>query len=564
MLSATPLASGTFVAVDIETTGSMPGRNSIIELGAARIEGGRITGTFSELVRPTEAIPYSVQLLTGIGDRMVADAPAVEDVFERFRTFADGAVLIAHNYRFDLGFLDHYSEIATGLPLPRPVLDTLALAKHLQPDLGKYNLTLLAETYGAETRPSHRAADDARATAEVFLAMIPPLAEAGMLTAGEAARFCRMGGQQSLAHKLAITTGLPDVPGVYLLRDADGRVIYVGRAKSLRVRLRSYFYVNSDASGPRLGDETASVRYLPCSSALDALLLQSRLVDRYHPRHNVTNQRGDVASLIFVDTSSRFPSLRVSDRPGTDGTSIGPFVNRWAVESVVEQLREVYGLRRCSARITRRAGQVACTHREDDCPSPCVGGIDPDDYHRRLADALAVFDTSATELRREVETRHADAMAAGRHDDAIHYRDSLKALDRALSGLATVREAASRFGSVIVEADEGRVTLHLVRYGHLVRTIRLSKPECESRSCETRIRRALHRAYFDGPYVDNPLEFTHQQLTDVFLIANHRQQVSPREVVVSEDEEETVAAVFATLRRRMRITRRRHVLSSAG
>jgi DNA polymerase-3 subunit epsilon len=564
MLSDTPLTNGVFVAVDIETTGSLPGRNAIIELGAARIEDGRIVSTFSELVRATEPIPHSVQLLTNITERMVAEAPPIEEVFERFRSFAEGAVLVAHNYRFDLGFLDYHCEVATGLPFPRPVLDTLALAKRLEPDLGKYNLTLLSETYEVETKPSHRAADDARATAEVFLAMIPRLAEADVHTAGEAARFSHMGGQQSLAQKLVITTGLPDSPGVYLLRDGQDKVIYVGRAKNLRVRLRSYFYVNSDASGPRLGDETTSVQYIPCCSPLDAVLLQSRLIDRYRPRHNVTNQRGDVASLIYADTSSPFPSLRVADQPRRGGVSIGPFVNRWAVESLVEQLREVYGLRRCSARITKRAGEVDCAHRRDDCPSPCIGGIDPDDYQGRVADALAVFDRSAVGLRGEIASRHEQALAEGRHDDAIRYRDALKAFDRAVSGLATVREAAGTFGSVIIEADEACVTLHLVRFGYLVRTLRLTKAECESRSCEARIRHALRRAYFEGPYTDNPMEYSHQQLKDVFLIANHRQQFSPREIEVAEDEARTASAVLGALRRHMRVTRRRHVLSSAG
>ena len=564
MLSDTDLTTGAFVAVDIETTGSLPGRNSIIELGAARIEDGRVVATFSELVRPTEPIPYSVQLLTGINERMVAEAPAIDEVFERFRAFADGAVLVAHNYRFDLGFLDFHSETASGLPFPRPVLDTLALAKRLDPDLGKYNLGLLAQRYEVETRPSHRADADARATAEVFLAMMPRLEDAGVRTAGALARYCRMGGQQSLAHKLVMTTGLPDEAGIYLLRDARGRVIYVGRAKNLRVRLRSYFYVNAEATRPRLGDETVSVRHIACSSPLDAILLQSRLIDRYRPRHNVSAQRGDFASLIHVDTSSRFPAVRVSERPRKGGVAIGPFVNRWAVEAVVEQLREAYGLRRCEARITKRTGRTECAHRGRDCPSPCVGGVEAEDYGQRVAGALAALDGDPAGLRARIASRHEAALREGRHDDAVRYREALKALDRGLVGLATVREATGRFGSAVIEADDGRVALHLVRHGYLVRTLRLAKQECEGRSCEERVRRALHRAYFDGTYVSDPLEFTPQQLKDVFLIAAHCQQFSPREIEVTPDEEETAAAVLSSLRRHMRVTRRRHVLSSAG
>lgn len=565
MLSETSLTQGAFVAVDIETTGCMPGRNGIIELGAVRIEDGRIIASFGELCRPDESIPYSVQLLTGITDAMVAHAPEIEDVFARFQTFAEGAVLIAHNYRFDLGFLDYHSEVATGHPFPRPVLDTLALAKKLHPDLGKYNLGLLAGMYGVETKPTHRADADAAATGEVFLGMVPALLEAGVTTAGGVARFSRMGGQQSLAHKLALTTALPDCPGVYLLRDAKTRVIYVGRAKNLRVRLRSYFYVNSDASGPRLGDETVSVQYIPCSSPLDTILLQSRLIERYHPRHNVTSQRGDVATLIHVDTESRFPSLKITSRVRKNGRSVGPFVNRWAVEALVDQLREVYGLRRCAARITKKAGDASCEYRESgECPSPCVGGIDPDEYQRRVAEALQVFDRSAEELRASISSRHEAALKHGRQDLAIRYRDAIKALDRAMAGLETIREATSRFGSVIVETVDGNVTLHLVRYGYLVKTLRMDRAECGTALCEEKLRRAVHRAFYSGPYVDNPTEFTHQQLKDLFLIENHRQQASPREVEVAPDEEVTVQALLSALRRQLRVMRRRHVLTSAA
>jgi DNA polymerase III subunit epsilon len=565
MLSETPLTKGVFVAVDIETTGSLPGQNDIIELGAVRIEDGRIVGIFSELVHANEPIPYSVQLLTGISDRMLVDAPDIAEVFQRFTAFAEGAVLIAHNYRFDLGFLDHHSETATGRPFPRPVLDTLALAKKLLPDQEKFNLRVLAETYGVETRPTHRADADAQATGEIFLAMVPAFLGLGLTTVGEVARFCRMGGQQSLARKLVLTTDLPDAPGVYLLRGEDGHVIYVGRAKNLRVRLRSYFYVNADANGPRLGDETVSVRYIPCCSTLDAILLQSRLIDRYRPKHNVPNQRGDFASLIYLDTASRFPSVKVTTKTHKTGVSLGPFVNRWAVDALVEQLREVYGLRRCSARITRRAGEVACAHRERaDCPSPCVGRVDPDEYQARVARALGVFDQSSEELRTKIGEKHDAAVHDGRHEDAIRYRDALKALDRAMAGLATIREATARFGYVIVEAAEGCVTLHLVRHGYLAKTLRLTRAECIAESCERVVRRAIHRAYFSGPYTDNPMEFSHQQLKDVFLIEGHREQASPRELDVTDDEDATVSAVLSVLRRHMRVTRRRHVLTSAG
>jgi DNA polymerase III subunit epsilon len=563
MLSDISLNEGTFVAVDIETTGCLPGRNGIIELGAARIEAGVVVSTFSELVRAVEPIPYAVQTLTGISDRMVADAPPIEEVFPRFRKFAEGAVLIAHNYRFDLGFLDYHAEVDGGEPLPRPVLDTLALAKRMRPDLQKYNLGFLAGEFGVGDIPTHRADADAIATAGVFIAMLPTLAEEGLRTVGQAATWCRMGGQQSLAKKLVMTTGMPDEPGVYLLRDKRGRIIYVGRAKNIRVRARGYFYVNGDATGPRLGDETVSVGYVVCRSNLDAILLQSRLINRYRPKHNVTYQRGDFASLISVDIASRFPRFKIVDRPAKRGRNLGPFVNRWAVESLVEQLREVYGLRRCVARLGNEAPSKECEHRERDCPSPCVDGIDEETYRARLNEALEVFDRSGEEMRVRLEAMHDKAAHEHRHDDAIRYRDALKALDRSMAGLRVLDAATARPGLIIIEPEDGSVALLLVRYGYLAKPLRLSKADWGTPRFEATIRRSIHRAFYDGPYADNPVDYSPQQLKDVFLIENYRHQAAPLEIELGETEEETVAAVMTFLRRHLRVTRRRHVLTAS-
>jgi DNA polymerase-3 subunit epsilon len=445
------------------------------------------------------------------------------------------------------------------------VLDTLALARRLHPKLGKYNLGLLAGMYGVETRPNHRADTDARATAEVFVQMCQLLATEGMRTAGDLARYCDMEGQQALARKLVLTTRLPDRAGVYLLRNSKRRVIYVGRAKNLRLRLRSYFYVNYEASGPRLGEETTSVQHISCSSDLDAVLLQSRLVGRYRPKYNVTGQRGDFAALLYADTTSRFPALKVTDRPGKRGTTVGPFVSRWAVEALAVQLREVYGLRRCVGRITQRTRDAECAFRDGGgCPSPCVGGIETEEYTRRLGDALAVFDRSSDELRAELGTRHDAAARAHDHEGAIRFRDALKALDRALSGLEVVHSSTSRFGTVILEPGDGVLTVHLVRYGYLAKTLRLTK-ECFSPSeCESRVRRAVHRAYFSGPYVDDPLEFSPQQLKDVFLISSYRHQHSPIEMDLRADEDATVAALMSAVRRHLRVPRKRHAAPSAA
>ena len=149
MLGTTSLAHGSFVTVDIETTGSRPGSGGILEIGAVRIESGTITARFTALVHPGEPVPPAIRHLTGIDDAMVASAPPIDDVIAEFRAFVGDSVLVAHNHRFDMGFLDYEAERSWGMPFPRPVLDTLALARRLRPELERHNLRALAEQYGA-------------------------------------------------------------------------------------------------------------------------------------------------------------------------------------------------------------------------------------------------------------------------------------------------------------------------------------------------------------------------------------------------------------------------------
>src|SRR5664280_2875502 len=185
MLTGRSITDCDFVAVDLETTGCRPGRNSIIEIGAVRFNASGRLDVYEQLVRPDDLIPRAVQELTGIGAGMVAAQPPIEDVIVRFRDFATDAVLVAHNYRFDLSFLDYEAERSWGTPLQRPVIDTLPLLRQPRPDIRRFSLGALAAEFGLETVPDHRAGNDARATAELLMAVIPDLTRLGMETVGD-------------------------------------------------------------------------------------------------------------------------------------------------------------------------------------------------------------------------------------------------------------------------------------------------------------------------------------------------------------------------------------------
>ncbi len=180
--------------IDLETTGTTPGQSRIIEVGAAKYRGGKRLATFETLVNPGYGceVPPFVAVLTGITEALLLPAPPIEEVLPSFLEFLGDAVLVGHNLRFDTSFLD-VALRATGRPgLSHIRVDTLALARRLLSDeVPDRRLSTLAGYFEAATRPTHRALDDALATAEVLLGLLERAAPLGVLTLDDLLRQAR-------------------------------------------------------------------------------------------------------------------------------------------------------------------------------------------------------------------------------------------------------------------------------------------------------------------------------------------------------------------------------------
>mgnify|MGYP002229765452 FL=1 len=164
----------TFVVFDIETTGFSPKKNKIIEIGAVKVVDGRITDKFSTFVNPDVPIPFDIEKLTGINDSMVLPYPKIDVILPQFLEFVGDAVLVAHNASFDVGFIGHFAE-KLELPFDPTVLDTVAIARLLLPNLNRFKLDTVAKALNISLQNHHRAVDDAGATAEIFAAFVKML-----------------------------------------------------------------------------------------------------------------------------------------------------------------------------------------------------------------------------------------------------------------------------------------------------------------------------------------------------------------------------------------------------
>lgn len=561
MLGHTDLTSGAFVTVDIETTGCRPGTSSVIEIGAARIEAGTITGHFSALVCPTEPIPSAVEHLTGITDDMVAGAVSIGEAMAAFRRFAADAVLIAHNHRFDMSFLDYEAERAWGTPFPRPVLDTLCLARRLQPNVDRHNLRDLALRYGIPTVPNHRALPDALATAEIFLAMLPEIQAAGMTTAAQVAQLCGVAQQSRLARKLALATDLPDGPGVYLFRDIENRVIFVGRARSLRTRVRNHFYAADDTECASPASEVTSIDYFTLVSGLDATLLEVRLHDRYAPIFNRNNHQQRNPLYLHIDPEAPYPALRTTRRRLRSGELVGPLGNEWAAALIADVISQHFGLRLCRSAVPACvSGQCSRPDRAS-CQAPEVLQIGPSAVRQRAYAALAVFNGRGPEFRDMLRLMQEQSSRAERFEDAARYRDAARALDRTLGALGVARRAGSDAVSVVLEGEAREMTAIILIRGWLFSVLRFTDAEVEDGSLADKLTLVLHRAYARARH---DTAMTPRRLRDIAITDAYRQQQAPLCIVAGDTADDTASTVLSAVRRSLRIPRKRHAAASVG
>jgi DNA polymerase III epsilon subunit family exonuclease len=314
--TALALEDATYVVFDLETTGLSPGSAAICEIGAVRVRALELEARFETLVNPRRPLPAPIAALTGIDPRALHSAPPVELAVRRFLEFADDAVLVAHNARFDMGFLDREVERLTGRRIAAPVVDTVWLARRLlEGRLNRVGLASLAYFFGTSTQPCHRALADSAATAEILLALIGLAQERGAETVGQLVDLSAPRARR-LAGKRGLVADAPSSPGVYLFRDRNDHVLYVGRARDLRARLRSYF--RTDRQRPAVEAALGAlerVEWRVLGSELEAGLEELRLLRELRPPANARSARPD----RYVYLRRRGAGWCVTDSPGPYG-----------------------------------------------------------------------------------------------------------------------------------------------------------------------------------------------------------------------------------------------------
>jgi DNA polymerase-3 subunit epsilon len=430
-----PLREVTFVVVDLETTGGSPRDSRITEIGAVRVTGGERIGTFHALVNPGEPIPPYISHLTGIDDFLVREEPPIEAVLPAFLEFARGAIFVAHNARFDFSFLNENLRRLDYPALGGPPVCTAKLARRVVwPDVPNVRLQTLAQYFRTRAKPIHRALDDAMACAEVLDGLIDLGGRLGILTLGDLREAVRARGRPHFG-KIRLADALPHAAGVYRFVGRDDRVLYVGKARDLRARVKSYFYGDERKKVENLLGEVRRVEGEETPGGeLEALVLEARLIRQHEPKYNRRGKTWRRSAYLKLDPSEAYPRLKVVHRAGhLDGcTYLGPFSGGGAARLAKEALEEVVPLRRCTRAMGARTRFAACALADiGRCPAPCDGRIDPERYGELVRDLLSSLE-SPDGLLAALEVRMGRLADAERYEEAASVRDRIRALASAL------------------------------------------------------------------------------------------------------------------------------------
>lgn len=434
-----PLSDVTFCVIDFETTGGSAELDRITEIGAAKYRGGECIGTFQTLVNPGCGIPPFITILTGITEAMVMPAPRIEALLGTLRDFIGDSVIVAHNARFDLGFLNAAMIRDDRDPLTNKVIDTVPLARRLvRSEVRDCKLGTLAAHFRFPHQPSHRALDDVLATGDLLHLLIERASGFGVMGLDDLIGLPKLGTHPQ-SNKLRLTEDLPRSPGVYIFSDVKGQVLYVGKATNVRQRVRSYFSTTETRRkiGPLLR-QVHGVDHIATPDALTAGVLEMRLIQRLTPQYNRVGTTSDKYCYVRLTLDEDWPRLVISKNPAKKGIHIGPLTSRSAARLVIEAIESVVPLRRCTARMGRTYtppsdAPVCSAARLGVAMCPCSGTADRSHYGTIVDFISSSLTTSPAALFALLHERLTALAIAQRFEEAALMRDRTQALVQALN-----------------------------------------------------------------------------------------------------------------------------------
>lgn len=380
------------VFLDLETTGGSALHDRIIDVGLIEVRDGAVVDEWSTLVNPGRRIPHGIQVLTGITDDMVADAPSFERLSADLAQRLDGRVLAAHNARFDYGFLRHEFRRA-GVRYTAPVLCTVKLSRRLFPHHRRHNLDALIIRHALFCLDRHRGLGDARV-----------LWELARIWTRELGAEALQGACAALLKGPTVPAGLPpdifdelpEAPGVYVFYGENDAVLYVGRSANIQARAVAHFSeARRSAKDTEIAQEVKRIECIETVGELGAFFAETRLLLELAPKYR--RPRAAPSELCAWRWHSENPGaapelISLSElAAGESSTLYGVFRSRASALAALRGLAKAYSLCRTAVGLESKESGPCSAQSQGHCRGVCIGAESVLSHAMRLAQALAAL-----------------------------------------------------------------------------------------------------------------------------------------------------------------------------
>ena len=382
--------------LDIETTGGSHVRDRITEVALIKIEQGAVVAKWETLINPGIPIPRNITGLTGIRDDMVKDAPVFEEIAGDLYSYLEGAVMVAHNARFDHGFLKaEYKRI--GGTLRQRTLCTVKLSRKLYPHAEGHSLDAIMKRFGLSTSARHRGMGDAQLMLDFLEAA---KLELGSVKVLEAINLQLKGPTLPPSIDDSFLQRIEDVPGVYLFYDDTDMPLYIGKSIKLRTRVLNHFASDHVThTEMEMAQRVKRIEWKETAGELGALLLEMNLIKKLQPAYNkFLRKQTKLYAIQMSERLNDLPWLKIVPLDQVEPNNLellyGVFKTRKGPTELIRKLADEFKL--CQKVIGLEKGKGKCfAHQIDKCSGVCVGKEKHELHHLRLKNALIAYKLKA-------------------------------------------------------------------------------------------------------------------------------------------------------------------------
>ncbi len=311
-----------------------------------------------------------------------------------------------------------------------------------------------------------------------------------------------------------ILAKLPKKPGVYLHKDGQGTVLYVGKAINLRSRVRSYFHNNVDSiKTQRLRREIKDIETITTDSELEALLLENTLIKKYKPKYNVRLKDDKRYPYIKVHWADDFPKVTVTRRMVRDGSRyFGPYTSVWAVHQTLDLLRKVFPYLTCDRAISGKDSRACLYYDIKLCSGPCIGAVSREAYRDMIHGLMDFLNGKSDHIMKQLELRMAKAAENLQFEKAVEYRDQLRAVNRIVSKQKVIAAANTDQDVIAFAREQGDacVQVFFIRHGKLIGREYFLLDGTEGESDEEILQEFLTQFYDEAAHIPKEVLLPHE------------------------------------------------------